>query len=51
MAISTVLHTNKDVFKVTLDDGTVQWVPLDPQNKDYVAVQKWEEEGGVIAVE
>ena len=33
---------------MTLDDGKVWGVPLDPANTDYQAIQKWIAEGGVV---
>jgi hypothetical protein len=32
-------------YKMTLDDGTVWSVPLDPANSDYQAIQEWIAEG------
>ena len=34
--------------KMTLDDGKVWSVPLDPANTDYQAIQKWIAEGGEV---
>ena len=39
---------NFSSYKMTLDDGTVWSVPLDPANTDYQAIQKWISEGGVV---
>ena len=33
---------------MTLDDGKVWSVPLDPANTDYIAIQKWIAEGGEV---
>ena len=35
-------------YKMTLDDGTVWSVPLDPANTDYQAIQEWIKEGGEV---
>jgi hypothetical protein len=35
-------------YKMTLDDGTVWSVPLDPANSDYQAIQEWIKEGGTV---
>lgn len=35
-------------FKVTLNNDTVIYVPLEPANTDYQAIQKWIAEGGEI---
>ena len=35
-------------YKMTLDDGKIWSVPLDPANTDYQAIQKWIAEGGVV---
>ena len=35
-------------YKMTLDDGKVWSVPLDPANTDYQAIQKWIAEGGTV---
>jgi hypothetical protein len=35
-------------YKMTLDDGTVWGVPLDPANTDYQAIQEWIKEGGTV---
>jgi hypothetical protein len=35
-------------FKVTLNNDTVIYVPLEPANTDYQAIQKWIAEGGVV---
>lgn len=48
MSISTVIDQNT-VYEVTLANGTVQWVPKDPENADYVRIQQWVAAGGVIA--
>ena len=35
-------------YKMTLDDGTVWSVPLDPANTDYQAIQEWIAEGNTV---
>ena len=35
-------------FKVTLNNDTVIYVPLEPSNTDYQAIQKWIAEGGTV---
>jgi len=35
-------------YKMTLDNGTVTFVPLDTANTDYQLIQEWIAEGGVI---
>jgi hypothetical protein len=35
-------------FKVTLNNDTVIYVPLEPLNTDYQAIQKWIAEGGEV---
>lgn len=35
-------------YKMTLDDGKVWSVPLDPANTDYQAIQKWIAEGNTV---
>ena len=35
-------------IKVTLNDN-LSWVPLDENNSDYAAIQKWVAEGNTIA--
>jgi hypothetical protein len=35
-------------FKVTLNNDTVIYVPLEPSNTDYLAIQKWIAEGGEV---
>ena len=32
---------NSDTYKLTKQDGTVLWVPLDEANTDYQAIQEW----------
>jgi hypothetical protein len=35
-------------YKMILTNGTTWFVPLDPANTDYQAIQKWIENGGVV---
>jgi hypothetical protein len=35
-------------YKMTLDDGKVWSVPLDPANTDYQAIQEWIAEGNTV---
>ena len=35
-------------FKVTLNNDTVIYVPLEPANTDYQDIQKWIAEGGEV---
>ena len=39
---------NSDTYKLTKQDGTVLWVPLDEANTDYQAIQKWIADGGTV---
>jgi len=35
-------------YKMTLSDGKIWSVPLDPANTDYQAIQKWIAEGNTV---
>ena len=35
-------------YKMTLSDGTIWYVPLDENNKDYQAIQEWIADGGTV---
>jgi len=35
-------------YKVTLNDNTILYVPLDEANKDYQAIQEWIADGGTV---
>ena len=37
-----------NTYKVTYDNGIISFVPLDPSNKDYQAIQKWIADGGEV---
>ena len=42
------LENNFDTYKLTKQDGTVLWVPLDEANTDYQAIQTWIADGGTV---
>ena len=42
------LENNFDTYKLTKQDGTVLWVPLDEANSDYQAIQEWIADGGTV---
>jgi hypothetical protein len=52
--INTVEKTQSNLtnefngYKMTLDNGTITFVPLDPENTDYQAIQEWIKEGGEV---
>ena len=35
-------------YKVTYDNGVASFVPLDPANTDYQAIQEWIAEGNTV---
>ena len=35
-------------YKVTYDNGTIKFVPLDEANTDYQAIQVWIADGGTV---
>ena len=37
-----------NTYKVTYSDSTVKFVPLDPANSDYQAIQEWIAEGNTV---
>ena len=45
-SVPVVEFTN--TYKVTYSDNIVKFVPLDPANTDYQAIQEWIEDGGVV---
>ena len=38
----------KDIMIKALVDGEEAWIPLDPANRHYIAIQKWVTEGNAI---
>jgi hypothetical protein len=36
------------IYKITYNDERISFVPLDPANTDYQAIQKWIAKGGVV---
>jgi hypothetical protein len=46
--IYNILNNQSSIYKVTYDDGKILFVPLDPANTDYQAIQKWIAEGGEV---
>ena len=42
------ISNNFDTYKLTKQDGTVLWVPLDEANTDYQAIQTWIADGGTV---
>jgi hypothetical protein len=36
------------IYKITYNDERISFVPLDPANTDYQAIQKWIEDGGEV---
>ena len=41
-------NSNSFNFKVTKQDGTICFVPLDEANTDYQAIQEWISEGNTV---
>ena len=41
-------ENNFRVYRVTYDDGTISFVPLDEANTDYQAIQEWIAGGGTV---
>ena len=39
---------DKFTFKVEFNNNEILFVPLDPANTDYIAIQKWIAEGGEV---
>ena len=35
-------------YKITLNDNTIMYVPNDPANSDYQAIQEWIAEGNTV---
>jgi hypothetical protein len=42
------VSNQSNTYKVTYDNGIISFVPNDPANTDYQAIQKWIAEGGVV---
>ena len=40
--------TSSSTYKLTKQDGTVLWVPLDEANSDYQAILTWIADGGTV---
>jgi hypothetical protein len=36
------------IYKITYNDERISFVPLDPANTDYQAIQKWIADGGEV---
>ena len=39
---------NFNIYKLTKEDGTTLYVPLDTANTDYQAIQEWIADGGTV---
>jgi hypothetical protein len=37
-----------NTYKVTYSDSTIKFVPLNPANTDYQAIQEWIQEGNTV---
>ena len=42
------LNNVSKIYKITYSDERISFVPLDPANTDYQAIQKWIAEGGEV---
>jgi len=42
------ISNNSNIYKLTKTDGTICYVPLDPANTDYQAIQEWIAEGNTV---
>ena len=42
------VSNQSNTYKVTYDNGIISFVPLDPSNTDYQAIQEWIKEGGIV---
>ena len=42
------ITNNFNIYKITYDDGTISFVPLDEDNTDYQAIQTWIADGGTV---
>ena len=49
MIVEKIYFNNQFVsYKMTLDSNQSWSVPLDPDNSDYIAIQKWIAEGNTV---
>jgi hypothetical protein len=46
--VEKIYNFNSFSYSITLSDGKIWSVPLDPANTDYQAIQKWIAEGGEV---
>ena len=46
--IYNVSNNQSNTYKVTYDNGIISFVPNNPANTDYQAIQEWIAEGGVV---
>ena len=46
--IYNVSNNQSNTYKVTYDNGIISFVPNNPANTDYQAIQKWIAEGGEV---
>ena len=42
------VSNQSNTYKVTYDNGIISFVPNNPANSDYQAIQKWIAEGGEV---
>ena len=42
------VSNQSNTYKVTYDNGIISFVPNNSANSDYIAIQKWIAEGGVV---
>jgi hypothetical protein len=46
--IYSAISNNFEMYKVTYTNNKVVFVPLDPDNTDYQAIQEWIADGGTV---
>ena len=46
--IYSAISNNFEMYKVTYTNNKVAFVPLDPDNTDYQAIQEWIADGGTV---
>ena len=46
--IYNIISNNFENYKLTKNDNTISFVPLDPANTDYQAIQEWIADGGTV---